>query len=48
MVRSGPSPLLVKPSRENPDAIEGRSCGWMVLDLSDRGVGSNSFDCGGY
>lgn len=48
MMRSGPSPLLVKPSRDIPDAVVGRSCGWMVLDLSDRGAGSNSFDWGGY
>ena len=48
MVRSGPSPLLVKPSREIPDVVEGRSCGWMTVDLSGGGAGSNSFDCGEY
>lgn len=31
-----------------PDAVGGRSCGWITAGLSDRVIGSNSFDCGGY
>lgn len=46
-MRSDPSPLLAKPGRKIPEAVEGRSCGWIALGLSERGAGSNSFDCGG-
>lgn len=31
-----------------PDVVEGRSCGGTAVGLSERCVGSNSFDCGGY
>lgn len=31
-----------------PDAVEGRSCGWKGIGLSDRGASSNSFGCGGF